>query len=622
MSNHFSRFNPHSRLPWLASVAASAVLLGSSNLLAPTPAFSSAQEVSSSEDVELFALEIPLSYSSPTALVSSEGKLLREPDLSNVRVLGDFIRAHSLTADSRAGLLDRTGQKWVVEPVFKSIRDFSADGLARVQDENDRWGFINRTGQTVIDARYPEALPFSQGLAAVRTRRGWSFISTDGEVRIRGPFVAARSFSENGLAAVADAAGQWGFINRSGDFVLSPRFAMASSFGTGGLAPISLDGESYGLVTEAGEWRVEPRFDSIGAFNNDGWAAFSGPDGQGFFDPEGRQAFVEKTVFGNRTGCDRFYSIYEPHSFRDASGKIVAEVDWATPFIDECIAVAHQDGRFGLLRQDGTLLPFAHELDEPMTDPCCSPEEPLSFLGTKGLLPVFAHDGVIDYYDAEGKVRFEIRWRNDDKGTSRAELVNQAGQVIWKDRAKQPKFTQPGRYSDFTAKAVVSDQSALTGLAPTVAEMIKQRPKKMVLANWRDDPFEFDEYDWDDSPELRGSFRTLVFAEGESGASVANVLKLRSLATVAPLFERLKAELGELLGSPEVLGAEGFSEDGGDIIWDDVWKAAETGKLVCLGEDFEQLTWVKDGKRVVLCGSFHDDHLYFQRVIWLAVITD
>ena len=91
---------------------------------------------------------------------------------------------------------------------FEDARPF-ADGYAAVKRDG-LWGFLDRTGQVVLDFQYEDALSFGQHLAAVRTGSFWGYISRTGELVIPAQFLAARSFS-GGSAPVQTAEG-WQFI--------------------------------------------------------------------------------------------------------------------------------------------------------------------------------------------------------------------------------------------------------------------------------------------------------------------------------------------------------------------------------------------------------------------------
>jgi hypothetical protein len=51
-----------------------------------------------------------------------------------------------------------------------------SEGLARVQ-VGEKWGFIDKTGNLVIQPQFDEASEFSEGLARVRIGDKWGFVS-------------------------------------------------------------------------------------------------------------------------------------------------------------------------------------------------------------------------------------------------------------------------------------------------------------------------------------------------------------------------------------------------------------------------------------------------------------
>lgn len=102
----------------------------------------------------------------------------------------------------------------------------------RSSEDGLKYFIIDRTGEIVIDAtKYSRVLPFSEGLAAVRSDRGWGFIDKRGQEIIRPQFAEVSSFSE-GLAPV-QVNGSWGFIDRQGQMVIAPQYSHASLFSEG-----------------------------------------------------------------------------------------------------------------------------------------------------------------------------------------------------------------------------------------------------------------------------------------------------------------------------------------------------------------------------------------------------
>jgi hypothetical protein len=138
------------------------------------------------------------------------------------------------------GFMDRTG-KLVIQAKFEDAENFSA-GLAPVKvhseetvwcpaDESGNrsgatmmWGYIDKTGKIVIPAVFNSADPFSEGLAAVRTCDQAYFIDKGGKTVIKGNFTYASSFS-GGLARVETLTKDgllWGYVDKAGKIIWGP----------------------------------------------------------------------------------------------------------------------------------------------------------------------------------------------------------------------------------------------------------------------------------------------------------------------------------------------------------------------------------------------------------------
>lgn len=65
----------------------------------------------------------------------------------------------------REGFVDRSGN-WVIEPNYRRAADFS-EGVAAVQSPKSLWGYVDHQGQMVIEPRFSWTNPFRNGLAQV-----------------------------------------------------------------------------------------------------------------------------------------------------------------------------------------------------------------------------------------------------------------------------------------------------------------------------------------------------------------------------------------------------------------------------------------------------------------------
>ena len=113
-----------------------------------------------------------------------------------------------------------------------------------------RFGYRHpNTGETLIEPRYAAAMPFSEGLAAVRVKVGddnkWGFIDASGAMVIEPRFAGATFFSE-GLAAVMLSSffdGKQVYIDRSGDVVIDREFDVCYPFEPTGTTTVVEDEE-------------------------------------------------------------------------------------------------------------------------------------------------------------------------------------------------------------------------------------------------------------------------------------------------------------------------------------------------------------------------------------------
>jgi hypothetical protein len=91
-----------------------------------------------------------------------------------------------------------------------------------------KYGYINKKGDTLIAPQFDWCGPFHEGLAFMQVDKKFGFIDTSGKMVILPAYEAARSFS-HGYAAVR-MKGKWGFINREGKLVIPYTFTYVEDF--------------------------------------------------------------------------------------------------------------------------------------------------------------------------------------------------------------------------------------------------------------------------------------------------------------------------------------------------------------------------------------------------------
>ncbi len=178
-----------------------------------------------------------------------------------------------MNADERVGYADRDGTT-VIEPQFLFAENFS-DGLAQVLAEGEGTSYIDKTGTRVLvppshSWRWGD---FREGMARVGVGESypdqdlkWGYMDTTGKLIIPAQFDDAEDFSE-GLARVKikGASDKWGYIDKKGQYVVPLQFLVAGDF-RDGLAPVMpfYRGGKYGYIDPTGKW-VIPDTQFLGA---------------------------------------------------------------------------------------------------------------------------------------------------------------------------------------------------------------------------------------------------------------------------------------------------------------------------------------------------------------------
>lgn len=249
------------------------------------------------------------------------------------------------------GYVDLSGE-WVIEPQFDFADEFSED-LALV-NVDEQYGYIDRAGEFVIEPQFIFATPFSEGLAAVTRDRKAGFIDQTGEMVIEPRFDFANSFQE-GLALVG-VDGLSGFIDSTGEYTIEPSFPFAADFSEG-LAVVEVEGR-YGYVDQTGKIAIEPVFDFANSFA-EGLATVNVEDRMGYIDQTGELAIEPNFVvaFEFSEGLAFVDAGYE-QGYIDQTGTLVIEnpaISFGDTF-SEGLAAVEIDGRYGYIDQAGNMV--------------------------------------------------------------------------------------------------------------------------------------------------------------------------------------------------------------------------------------------------------------------------
>lgn len=150
-------------------------------------------------------------------LIGTDGAPISEAAFSDIRLFGngDYCQDGLLSAAvGGSWSLYRTDGTPVKEDFTAADMDFYLGGLVAYQDRSGLWGFIDRKGEVVLEARYQQARSFSGGLAAVYDGNKWGFINEQGELAIVCQFLDVGYFTAKGACPVSTVDGQYHMIVR------------------------------------------------------------------------------------------------------------------------------------------------------------------------------------------------------------------------------------------------------------------------------------------------------------------------------------------------------------------------------------------------------------------------
>jgi len=230
--------------------------------------------------------------------IDRTGKLVIRADFAKA---GDFHEGFAATyKGDKWGFTDKDGKWAPLHGPGCRPGDFS-QGLAAVSDggKTPKWGYVNSEVKMVIETRFAGAGPFSEGLAAIAvaeetvtkddkgtekktTVAKWGFMDKTGNIVIQPQFGNAGVFSD-GLAGVQIKDNKWGCINKEGKVAIEPQFDFVAPFSEGKARVVS--GGKHGFIDKTGRLVIEPKFQLAWDFSN----------GLARVETEGKQAYLDKS---------------------------------------------------------------------------------------------------------------------------------------------------------------------------------------------------------------------------------------------------------------------------------------------------------------------------------------
>lgn len=160
--------------------------------------------------------------------------------------------------DDKLGLLGRNG--WLVTPT-DSIAEIKkgSNGFFPAMSPNGKWGFLNPSGEWMINPIFEEVKAFENEFAPFRKGNYWGLIDKFGNERFS-PEWDEISISESGIA-LAKKSGKAYFLGLNGNKIEEDGFEKICRLSNGSL--LVKKGDKIGLISNKGEVKLDPLFDSL-----------------------------------------------------------------------------------------------------------------------------------------------------------------------------------------------------------------------------------------------------------------------------------------------------------------------------------------------------------------------
>jgi len=214
------------------------------------------------------------------------------------------------------GFINESGEI-VIEAKYDFVENF-AEGIA-VVSKAGKMGYITKSGDELVPPFYDEAENFHNNLAIVGEDEKFGVIDRNGKMRVPLGYSEISDFSE-GLAAAGD--GKFiGYINRNGSVVIPFRFDAGGEFNQG-TAVCEID-ELFGIIDSAGNEIIPFYYEGIENFSN-GMARVRKNGKVGLIGREGE--IILEAVYdevGNFSNNRAIVIKNQKHGYIDGSGRII-----------------------------------------------------------------------------------------------------------------------------------------------------------------------------------------------------------------------------------------------------------------------------------------------------------
>ena len=231
------------------------------------------------------------------------------------------------------------------------VTAIQAQKMALVR-ENDKFGYIDTSGNMVIAPQFDKAGDFSEGMAPALQDDKWGYIDTSGKWVLQPTYDRVKGFNAGYALVLKD--DQWNYIDKSGTVLQTPVQEKYYDFNEYGVAFYRVD-KKIGLIDTNGKVILEPTYEVMKPFVN-GQARVRQGDLWGMIDAAGKITIhVSYNELSDNSGKAVWGAKGESFGVITSNGfEIVENADKIWDFTDNSnLTYARSDKKIGFINTKG-----------------------------------------------------------------------------------------------------------------------------------------------------------------------------------------------------------------------------------------------------------------------------
>lgn len=203
-----------------------------------------------------------------------------------------------ITSNGKYGFIDKTG-KTIISPQYDEVSDFRY-GYCEVI-KNGKWGIIDKQGKIVVPIIYDRAgndysfygKDTTSGMFTVRKNKKYGVVDANGKIILPIIYDNSPSYNPNDGLFIVNKGGKFGFVNKNNKIVIPINYQSVAHFNSG-IAKVKLENK-YGYINRSGKIVVPIKYIALSYVTSNHIYAAEQSGVRYILDTAGRIVFKTKT---------------------------------------------------------------------------------------------------------------------------------------------------------------------------------------------------------------------------------------------------------------------------------------------------------------------------------------